>query len=353
MDKAQKYGKLNGVVSQSTHPNHLETEQEVPMDLEDSKKQDLNLQSTVNQSILSTQTSEELINQKDSLEFSNIANQSNLSISEEILSPNLKDSKEFYSFKKEYLEEVYQNLLLDENCFYKKINPNYMANQTSITFKMRAILVDWLIDVHYRCGMKKKTLFNCIYIIDAFLSKKFVDKKHLQLLGMAALLIACKESEIIFPSLNVILAFSENAYSKEELLDMERKIIKELNFDILAPTAEEFYEINAQLFNFLDEQKYLGEYFLDSSLIDSNFLKYRQSTVAVACCYIVMKFFKLSDVHLVIENTNVDVKQKEVKDCARELCFLVRNLSSSSLGATKSKYMSEKYLKVAKYCESN
>lgn len=353
MDKAQKYGKLNGVVSQSTHPNHLETEQDVPMDLEDSKKQDSNLQSTIDQSILSTQTSEELINQKDSLDISNNPNQSNLSISEEILIPNLKDSKEFYSFKKEYLEEVYQNLLLDENNFYKKINPNYMANQTSVTFKMRAILVDWLIDVHYRCGMKKKTLFNCIYIIDAFLSKKFVDKKNLQLLGMAALLIACKESEIIFPSLNVILAFSENAYSKEELLGMERKIIKELNFDILAPTAEEFYEINAQFFNFLDEQKYLGEYFLDSSLIDSNFLKYRQSTVAVACCYIVMKFFKLSGVHLVIENTNIDVKQKEVKDCARELCFLVRNLSSSSLGATKNKYMSEKYLKVAKYCERN
>lgn len=353
MDKAQKYGKLNGVVSQSTHPNHLETEQDVPMDLEDSKKQDSNLQSTIDQSILSTQTSEELINQKDSLDISNNPNQSNLSISEEILIPNLKDSKEFYSFKKEYLEEVYQNLLLDENNFYKKINPNYMANQTSVTFKMRAILVDWLIDVHYRCGMKKKTLFNCIYIIDAFLSKKFVDKKNLQLLGMAALLIACKESEIIFPSLNVILAFSENAYSKEELLGMERKIIKELNFDILAPTAEEFYEINAQFFNFLDEQKYLGEYFLDSSLIDSNFLKYRQSTVAVACCYIVMKFFKLSGVHLVIENTNIDVKQKEVKDCARELCFLVRNLSTSSLGATKNKYMSEKYLKVAKYCERN
>lgn len=353
MDKAQKYGKLNGVVSQSTHQNHLETEQDVPMDLEDSKKQDSNLQSTIDQSILSTQTSEELINQKDSLDISNNPNQSNLSISEEILIPNLKDSKEFYSFKKEYLEEVYQNLLLDENNFYKKINPNYMANQTSVTFKMRAILVDWLIDVHYRCGMKKKTLFNCIYIIDAFLSKKFVDKKNLQLLGMAALLIACKESEIIFPSLNVILAFSENAYSKEELLGMERKIIKELNFDILAPTAEEFYEINAQFFNFLDEQKYLGEYFLDSSLIDSNFLKYRQSTVAVACCYIVMKFFKLSGVHLVIENTNIDVKQKEVKDCARELCFLVRNLSTSSLGATKNKYMSEKYLKVAKYCERN
>ena len=353
MDKAKKHGQLNGVVSQSMNQNHHQTYQEVPMEEEGTLKQNSNLQTNTNQSILSTQTSEELINQKDSSDISNISNQSNLNISGEILSPNLKDSKEFYSFKMDYLEEVYQNLILDENIFYKKINPNYFEIQQSITFKMRAILVDWLIDVHYRCGMKKKTLFNCIYIIDAFLSKNFIDQKDLQLLGMAALLIACKESEIIFPSLNMILAFSGNAYSKQELIDMERKIIKELNFDILAPTAEEFYEINSQFFNFLDEQKYLGEYFLDSSLIDSNFLKYKQSTIAVACCYIVMKFFKLSGVHLVLENTSKDVKQKEVKDCARELCFLVKNLSNSSLCSAKNKYLSEKYLKVAKYCENN
>ena len=66
-----------------------------------------------------------------------------------------------------------------------------------------------------------------------------------------------------------------------------------------------------------------------------------------------MKFFKLSGVHLVLENTSKDVKQKEVKDCARELCFLVKNLSNSSLFSAKNKYLSEKYLKVAKYCENN
>ena len=226
-----------------------------------------------------------------------------------------------------------------------------MSFQKSINYKMRAILVDWLIDVHNRCEMKKKTLFQTIFIIDAFLSKNTIDKKHFQLLGMAALLIASKETEIIFPSLNTFLALSNFAYTKQELVDMEREVIKKLNFDILAPTAEEFFEINAEYFEFTQEQKFFGEYFLDSSLIDYNLLKYKPSTIAVACGYIVMKYYKLDGVHLIIDNRSFDVNQKEVKSCARELCFLLKNLSNSSLVATKNKYMTKKYMNIANLCE--
>ncbi len=65
-----------------------------------------------------------------------------------------------------------------------------------------------------------------------------------------------------------------------------------------------------------------------------------------------MKYFKLKDVHLILDNTSKEVKQKDVKKCAKDLCFLMKNISNSSLVATKNKYMSEKYMKVAKYCES-
>ena len=218
---------------------------------------------------------------------------------------------------------------------------------------MRAILVDWLMDVHYRCGMKSKTLHHCIYIIDIYLSKNVIDKKDFQLLGMAALLIACKESEIIFPPLKTFLAFSSFAYTKQELLKMEKKIMKKLKFDILAPTAEEFFAINSEYFKFTDEQRYFGLYFLDSSLIDYNLLKYKQSTIAVACGYITMKFFKINSVRLLFNNLSKDVNRKEVKNCARELCYLLKTLSNSSFKAAKTKYMDEKFLKVAQLCEGN
>ena len=92
-----------------------------------------------------------------------------------ILSPNIQNNiaqkmNQKYSFSKDYFDEVYQNLLLDEQRFYQKINCNYMIFQKDINDKMRAILVDWLIDIHYKLNMKKKTLYQCVFIIDAFLS---------------------------------------------------------------------------------------------------------------------------------------------------------------------------------------
>ena len=275
-----------------------------------------------------------------------------------ILSPNIQNNiaqkmNQKYSFSKDYFDEVYQNLLLDEQRFYQKINCNYMIFQKDINDKMRAILVDWLIDIHYKLNMKKKTLYQCVFIIDAFLSKISIERKKLQLLGTAALLIACKEIEIIYPTLETFLAFSNNSYTLKELRDMEIKILQELDFDILSPTSEEFFDINADYFEFTEKQRFFGEYFLDASLIDYHLLKYKQSTIAVACGYIVLKYFDLNGINLIANNTNHGVNQKEIKDCAIHLCFLIKNLSESSLEATKNKYMSYKYMNVAQLCKNN
>ena len=266
-------------------------------------------------------------------------------------SPSIQMNLE-YSFAKDYFDEVYQNLLLDELRFYKKINCNYMILQKEINEKMRAILVDWLIDIHFKLNLKKKTLFQCIFIIDAFLSKNEIERKNFQLLGMVALLIACKQNETIYPPLRAFLAFSDNLYTLKELTDMEIKVIRSLEFDILAPTADYFFMINAEYFEFTEKQKFFGEYFLDASLIDYHLLKYKQSTIAVACGYIVIKFFNLNGIHLIVNNTVPDINLNDVKNCAKDLCFLMKNLSNSSLGSTKNKYMSDKYMNVAKLCEN-
>ena len=266
-------------------------------------------------------------------------------------SPSIQMNQK-YSFVKDYFDEVYQNLLLDELRFHQKINCNYMIFQKDINDKMRAILVDWIIDIHHKLNLKKKTLFHCIFIIDAFLSKNEIERQNFQLLGMVALLIACKQNETIYPPLISFLAFSDNLYTLKELTDMEIKVIRSLEFDILAPTADDFFMINAEYFEFTEKQKFFGEYFLDASLIDYHLLKYKQSTIAVACGYIVIKFFNLNGIHLIVNNTLSDINPNDVKNCAKDLCFFLRNLSNSSLGSTKNKYMSDKYMNVAKLCEN-
>jgi hypothetical protein len=247
-------------------------------------------------------------------------------------------------FNKEYLDEIYINLLLDEKKFEKKVDPDYLSFQKSINDKMRAILVDWIIEIHCHYNFITKTLFQCIFIIDAYLSKNIVDRNTLQLVGVTSLLISCKENEIIYPSINKFIQITDNAYTVEELKIMEKKIIKSLNFDILSPTAEEFFDINAEYFNFTKNQKSFGNYFLKCSLVDYNMLKYKQSTIAIACGYITMKYFNLEGVKLIVDNGNFGIKQKEIKNCVKDLCFLVKDLYKSSLGVAKNIYINNKII---------
>ncbi len=66
-----------------------------------------------------------------------------------------------------------------------------------------------------------------------------------------------------------------------------------------------------------------------------------------------MKFFNLNEVHLLLENTFNDVKIKDVKNCTKDLCFFMKNLSNSSLKATKIKYMYDRNMKVAEIVQGN
>ena len=64
--------------------------------------------------------------------------------------------------------------------------------QELLNEKMRSILIDWLIEVHEVFRHQPETLYITVYIIDSFLDKNQVKKDKFQLVGITALLIACK-----------------------------------------------------------------------------------------------------------------------------------------------------------------
>ena len=55
----------------------------------------------------------------------------------------------------------------------------YMVNQTDINEKMRAILIDWLIEVHYKFKLLPETLFLTVNLIDRYLEKCQVHRTKL------------------------------------------------------------------------------------------------------------------------------------------------------------------------------
>ena len=65
-----------------------------------------------------------------------------------------------------------------------------MRKQTDITYGMRSILVDWLVEVAEEYKLFRQTLFLSVNYIDRFLSTMAVNRGKLQLLGTACTFIA-------------------------------------------------------------------------------------------------------------------------------------------------------------------
>lgn len=69
---------------------------------------------------------------------------------------------------------------------------DYMSHQPELSKWMRSLLVDWMVEVQESFELNHETLYLAVKIVDTYLGKERVTKDSLQLLGAAALLIACK-----------------------------------------------------------------------------------------------------------------------------------------------------------------
>ncbi|XVF20715.1 hypothetical protein REPUB_Repub12eG0027000 [Reevesia pubescens] len=72
----------------------------------------------------------------------------------------------------EYVDDIYT--CYRESEVSSCVSPNYMERQFDINEKMRAILIDWLIEVHYKFDLMDETLFLTINLIDRFLERCIV-----------------------------------------------------------------------------------------------------------------------------------------------------------------------------------
>ncbi|XP_022752417.1 G2/mitotic-specific cyclin S13-7-like isoform X1 [Durio zibethinus] len=137
----------------------------------------------------------------------------------------------------EYVDDIYKFYKFSEDEGQAR---DYMDLQPDINAKMRSILVDWLIEVHCKFDLMPETLYLTMNIVDRFLSVKVVPRKELQLVGISAMLIACKYEEIWAPKVNDFVFISDNAYAREQVLVMEKAILDKLEWYLTVPTAYVF-----------------------------------------------------------------------------------------------------------------
>ncbi|KAJ4367389.1 G2/mitotic-specific cyclin [Neocucurbitaria cava] len=184
----------------------------------------------------------------------------------------------------EYVVEIFE--YLKELEITTMANPDYMDSQNELEWKMRGILVDWLLEVHTRFRLLPETLFLAVNIIDRFLSAKIVQLDRLQLVGVTAMFIASKYEEVLSPHVQNFRHVADDGFTEEEILSAERFVLAALNYDLSYPNPMNFLRRISKADNYDIQTRTLGKYLLEIGCLDHRFLAHPPSQVAAAAMYL-------------------------------------------------------------------
>jgi len=244
----------------------------------------------------------------------------------------------------EYVNEIYQNLMLKEK---ERIDHRYLTHQFDINEKMRAILVDWLVEVHRMFKLLPETLYLGISLIDRFLSIKQISRDMLQLVGITCMLIASKYEEIYAPECNDFVYISDGAYTKQQILLMEQTVLNTLNFNITHPSSLHFLRRYSKAGGSDYTLHTICKYLIEVVLIDVKFLKYPPSQQAAASVYLGRAMTAKTPLWTSTLEHYSTYPEVTVRECALEMNELLKKSTNSTLKAIRKKYSLPKFGQVA------
>lgn len=184
----------------------------------------------------------------------------------------------------EYVNEIFDYLRELEPA--TQPNPEYMDHQDDLQWKMRGILVDWLIEVHTRFRLLPETLFLAVNIVDRFLSSKVVMLDKLQLVGVTAMFIAAKYEEVFSPHVQYFRHVADDGFTEEEILRAERFVLSTLDYNLSYPNPMNFLRRISKADQYDFQTRTVAKYLMEISLLDHRFMEFLPSHVAAAAMYL-------------------------------------------------------------------
>ena len=270
----------------------------------------------------------------------------------------------------EYVADMYTHFREKEAS--TSVRPTFMESQSYINERMRSILVDWLVQVHWKFKLVPETLYLTINLVDRYLEREEVTRPKLQLVGVTSLLIASKYEEIYPPELRDLVYICDRAYTHQDvsarwqsacvvlcallcarsfssftymfclssfqIIEMEEKILKTLEYQIMIPTARTFLVRYLKAGHADKKIVQLSCYIMDGTLQSYNLLRYLPSQLAAAAVFISRRFVGRNGWSPTLLNYS-DYCEEEIIPVARAVLH-TKNAAHPELKAVNKKYSS-------------
>lgn len=262
--------------------------------------------------------------------------------------PDIDASDQYFpQLVSEFASDIYDYLRQLERVQFVK--SDFLAGR-EITSRMRGILIDWLAQVHMRFHLLPETMYMTVMLIDRYLQDRVVQKDQLQLLGVAAMFLASKYEEIYAPEIGDFVYITDNTYTKEQVRQMERLILRALHFDLGRPLAIHFLRRYSKAAESDDDMHTMAKYFLELTFVDYDLASKPPSLVAAAAMWLTLKLIgdgKWSPT--LVHYTKYP--ENDVMPIVRTLCQLIVNVydRNSKYQFIRNKFASKKFREIAEH----
>ncbi|XP_045921642.1 G2/mitotic-specific cyclin-B3 isoform X3 [Micropterus dolomieu] len=243
----------------------------------------------------------------------------------------------------EYAKDIFDYLKKREEKF---VLCNYMPQQPSLNPEMRAILIDWLVEVQENFELYHETLYLAVKMTDHYLSKTPVDKELLQLVGSTAMLIASKFEERSPPCVDDFLYICDDAYKREELISTEATILQTLSFDINIPIPYRFLRRYAKCVSAGMDTLTLARYYCEMSLMEMELVTERGSLLASACLLMALVTKDLGGWSPILQ-FHSGYETSDLAPVVRKLYVMLSAPADDKLRAIRNKYSHKVFFEVA------
>lgn len=297
---------------------------------------------------------EDVVMEIDEVEAFSAANIENIDL-EDQMDPQLVS---------EYVNDIYEYMRMLER--EQSVKKNYLETSkvTGVILpKMRAVLVDWLVEVHQQFSLLQETLFLAVAIMDRYMQVRAdkIPRKKLQLVGVTAMFIAAKYEEMYAPEIGDFVYITDNAYSQSQIREMEMDVLQVLRFDLGRPLPLHFLRRNSKAGQVDATIHTLAKYMMELTLVEYSFAHIPPSKLAASALAISLVLFERDETKTIQELWNPTVAfyshyplesiRENIIDLATLLVKTSRANENGKLMAVRKKYANKKFAKISQIAE--
>merc|ERR1711970_786829 len=182
-------------------------------------------------------------------------------------------------------------------------------------------------------------------IIDRFLNKEGakISRDKLQLVGVTSMLIASKIEEIYAPEVSDFVYITDDAYSANDIKQMELRILKAIKCDLGDPLPINFLRRFSKAGDVDVNMHALAKYVLESIMLDYSMVGVSGSLAAASSLW--LTFYLLEEEF--DEDVEWTASLQDVVDMSERAMKSLQKMHSGQFTAIKNKFSTKSMLEIA------